>query len=208
MKFRKRMAILMLGLLLVPAVLYAQQQPSALHVEMQTTPAQSLTLAHLRVDLVLTEYSGEKKVSSLPYTIYVVAGDNNDLFSRRYWQSVRMGVRVPIATGPIVSSSPGVSTQFQYEDLGTDIDCGAAAEADGRYRIEAKIDRSSIYAPNQEASGDQMQMHVLANQPITRHFNSGFDLTLRDGETGEGISATDPFNGHVLKVAVTIHVVK
>jgi hypothetical protein len=41
-----------------------------------------------------------------------------------------------------------------------------------------------------------------------RNFNSGFDLVLRDGETGEGVSATDPFNGHVLKVSVTIHVVK
>ncbi|HEV2490443.1 MAG TPA: hypothetical protein VGT03_11585 [Candidatus Acidoferrales bacterium] len=201
MKLGAKAAGILFGLLILPVGLRAQQQ---------STPAEKPAMTHLRVELVLAEYSGEKKISSLPYTVYVAAGDDNDLFSRRYWQSVRMGVRVPIALGPQASSGVTASTtQFSYQDLGTDIDCGAAAEADGRYRIEAKIDRSSIYAPDEgESGGDRPQMNVVPHQPVIRHFNSGFDLRLRDGETGEGISATDPFNGHVLKVSVTIHVVK
>lgn len=200
MKLGAKAAGILLGLLILPVSLRAQQQ---------STPSEKPAMTHLRVDLVLAEYSGEKKISSLPYTIYVAAGDDNDLFSHRYWQSVRMGVRVPIATGPGAVSSAAVSVQFNYQDLGTNIDCGAAAEADGRYRVEAKIDRSSIYAPDEgESGGDRPQMNVVPHEPIIRHFDSGFDLKLRDGETGEGISATDPFNGHVLKVSVTIHVVK
>lgn len=200
MKLGLRLTGILMGLFLVAGMTRAQQQTGP-------APAPAPAVTHLRVDLVLMEYEGEKKISSLPYTLYI--GVAPEIGNHFFWQSLRMGVRVPIATGPSAVSSAATSVQFSYQDLGTDIDCGAAAEADGRYRIEAKIDRSSIYAPNEgESGGDRSQMNVVPHEPIIRHFNSGFDLRLRDGETGEGISATDPFNGHVLKVSVTIHVVK
>lgn len=188
MKLGTRLAGFLVGLLLVPGVVRAQQQ---------TSLAQAPAMTHLRVDLVLAEYSGEKKISSLPYTINVGVGEANH---SRQWQSLRMGVRVPVATN-------GEGTQFNYESVGTNIDCSASAEADGRYRIEVKIDRSSLYSPDEGAGGGD-QVHVNGTHPILRSFNSGFDLGLRDGEIAEGISATDPFNGHVLKVSVTIHAVK
>ncbi|HEV2340449.1 MAG TPA: hypothetical protein VGS15_01465 [Candidatus Acidoferrales bacterium] len=187
MKLRVKLAGILLGLFVLPVGLRAQQQ---------STPAEKPAVTHLRADLILAEYSGEKKTSSLPYTIYVAAGPR---LHDEPWQSLRMGVRVPI-------SMNDQGTQFNYYDVGTKIDCGAATEADGRYRIEVTIDRSSLYSPDQGSSGDQF--HVSGGHPVLRSFNSGFDLALRDGETGEGISATDPFNGHVLKVSVTIHVVK
>jgi hypothetical protein len=188
MKLGWRMAWILIGLLLVPVSMEAQQQ---------TTPPEKPAMTHLRMDLVLVEYAGEKKISSLPYTIYVGVGDTN--YSPQ-WQSLRMGVRVPVATN-------AEGTQFNYESVGTDVDCRASAEGDGRYRIEVKIDRSSLYSPDESASGGD-QIHVNGTHPILRSFNSQFDLGLHDGETAEGISATDPFNGHVLKVSVTIHVVK
>ena len=198
MKLGLRLTGIMLGMFLVAGMTRAQQQ---------TNPAPAPAVTHLRVDLVLMEYEGEKKISSLPYTLYI--GVAPEIGNHFFWQSLRMGVRVPIATDTGFDNGGRPKPQFSYQDLGTDIDCGAAAEANGQYRIEAKIDRSSIYPPNEGASGgDQPQMNVVPHEPIIRHFNSGFDLKLRDGETGEGISATDPFNGHVLKVSVTIHVVK
>lgn len=188
MKLGWRMAWILVGLLLVPMALRAQQQAA---------PPEKPAMTHLRVDLVLIEYSGEKKISSLPYTIYVGVGDHYHDTPR---QSLRMGVRVPIATGQ-------QGTQINYNSVGTDIDCLASAMSDGRYRLEVNINRSSIYSPD-DGSGGGEQIHVSGTQPILRSFDSGFDLGLHDGEVAEGISATDPFNGHVLKVSVTIHVVK
>ena len=185
----KRLAILMAGLLLVPGALYAQQQ---------ATPAQTPAMTHLRVDIVLSEYSGEKKISSLPYTVYVGAKDKEHPGAAK--ESIRMGLRVPVA-----SNSEG--SQFYYQDIGTDIDCWASTEGDERYRIEGNIDRSSIYSADESNPGGE-QTKTSAGHPVVRHFSSGFDLVLRDGETGEGVSATDPFNGHVLKISVTIHVAK
>ena len=191
MKFGKRMAILMLGLLLVPAVLYAQQQPIVLRVEQQPSVAKVSSMTHLRVDILLTEYSGDKKISSLPYTMYVGVRDNENQAGK---QSLRMGVNVAIAGGI-------------GEHIGTDIDCWTSAEKDGRYRIEGNVDRSSLYSADQSSIGTG-GAQLAGDRPVVRSFSSGFDLVLRDGETGEGVSATDPFNGHVLKVNVTIHVAK
>jgi hypothetical protein len=41
-----------------------------------------------------------------------------------------------------------------------------------------------------------------------RNFNSSFTLLLRDGQTAQVSSATDPISGEVLKVVVTLNVVK
>lgn len=183
MKFGKRFAMLLAGLLLVPGAMLAQQASSST----SQTPA----MTHLRVDLVLTEYSGEKKISSLPYTMYVGVRDREHPAGK---QSLRMGVNVAIAGGI-------------GEHIGTDIDCWASAEEDGRYRIEGNVDRSSLYSADQSSIGTG-GAQLAGDRPVVRSFSSGFDLVLRDGETGEGVSATDPFNGHVLKVSVTIHVVK
>ncbi|HKW89137.1 MAG TPA: hypothetical protein VJN21_10305 [Candidatus Acidoferrales bacterium] len=197
MKLAIRTAGFLAGLfLLVPGVMRAQQASSA--------PTTAMT--HLRVDLVLTEFNGEKKISSLPYTMYVLANPNHE-----NWESLRMGVKVAVADRPVpasVAANPNLqSVQFNWQNMGTNIDCFAQPEGDGRYQVGGKIDRSSIYSADQ-TGGAEEQPQVLGGMPIMRSFNSGFNLVLRDGETGEGVSATDPFNGHVLKVSVTIHVVK
>lgn len=185
MKVARSLTGILLGLLLVPGAMRAQSQGS---------PGQSPAMTHLRVDIVLTEFSGEKKINSLPYTMYVGVRDKDHSAGK---ESLRMGVRVPI----------GSAESFNYQNIGTNIDCWASGEEDGRYRIEGEVDRSSVYSPD-DASGGNGQTGIAGGHPILRSFNSGFDLVLHDGETGEGISATDPFNGHVLKVSVTIHVVK
>src|SRR5690242_9047168 len=86
MKMGWRMAWILAGLLLVPMTMQAQQQPA---------PAEKPAMTHLRVDLVLAEYSGDKKISSLSYTMYVGVGDRDHDAPR---ESIRMGVRVPIVT--------------------------------------------------------------------------------------------------------------
>lgn len=183
----RKVTALLLCLLMAPAFARAQEH---------SKPAgdSQASITHLRVDLVLTEYAGEKKINSLPYTLYVGVSTMP--------ASLRMGVKVPIATGPL----NGPSTQYQYQNVGTDVDVRAAKIDETTYRLNCSVQRSSVFSPNQSALPDEPRN--MATLPVLSNFSTNFEIRLRDGETGEGLSATDPFNGHVLKISVTLHVIK
>jgi hypothetical protein len=148
----------------------------------------------LKVTVVFTEYDGEKKLSSLPYALFLKADDSSHFVGR-----VRMGVRVPIWTG-------GKESAIQYQDVGSNLDCYAQAE-DGKYMLDLSLERSSIYPNSSEypaASKPDEQPH----QPLVRQFRANLALMLRDGQTTQNTVATDPLNGHTVKVEVTLNVVK
>ena len=44
--------------------------------------------------------------------------------------------------------------------------------------------------------------------PAFRNFTSNFNILLKDGQTAQYASATDPVSGETLKVDVTINVLK
>jgi hypothetical protein len=177
-------------LLMIPVTSRAQEQQ-------QEKKSNDQAVAHLRVDIVLTEYDGAKKISSLPYTIYTASEPT----PRRGSSNLRMGVRVPVPTGAEGSLS------FTYMDVGTNIDCYASSLGDGSYDLGVHVNRSSIYTATQGETGSK-EIHPRPDTPVIRNFNTQFDVALRDGETKEGTSATDPLNGHVLKISVTLHVEK
>lgn len=189
-----KVAPLVLCVLTAAAFVRAQEQP-------KTTANSPSIITHLRVDLVLTEYAGEKKVNSLPYTIYVGASDSvhHHAAGGAY---LRMGVRVPLATGPL----NGSSTQYTYQSVGTNIDVEADKVDDTTYRLDCTVERTAVSSPNGDASDGEPRN--LSTLPVLTNFSSHFEISLHDGETGEGLSATDPFSGHVMKVAVTLHVIK
>ncbi|MGH9731850.1 MAG: hypothetical protein ACRD4A_09125 [Candidatus Acidiferrales bacterium] len=186
MKLGMRIAGILMCLLMTSVGIGAQEQPKASNNE---------SITHLRVDVVLTEYNGDKKASSLPYALYVGVGDRDHHEASAF---LRMGVRVPISTG----------AQITYQNVGTNIDVYATNVGDGLYRLQFTVERSSVYSPEDAASAGQGTAHFGGNQPILRDFNSRFELNLHDGESKEGMSATDPFSGHVMKANVTIHVVR
>ena len=100
--------------------------------------------------------------------------------------------------------SGSVSSSFQYQDVGTDIDCTAYPVEGGTYNLNLRIVRSSLY----ESGVKTTTVPEIAQQPIFSHFNSDLSLDIRDGQTIQSTMATDPISGHVLKVDVTLHVVK
>ncbi len=137
----------------------------------------------LRVQVVFTEFDGDKKVASLPYTFTV----NADERRVRPNSQVRNGVRVPVSTG---------KDQYTYMDVGTNIDCSALQQDDGRFKLSMTIDRSSISPDSQ------------GGNPVVRQFRAEINPVLKDGQTIESIAATDPFSGHVYHVSVTLNVIK
>ncbi|HMD97176.1 MAG TPA: hypothetical protein VKM93_07600 [Terriglobia bacterium] len=155
----------------------------------------------LVVQVVFTEYDGEKKVSSLPYTLNVVSSKSSGSPGNSERVSLRMGLRVPIMVGG--SDKSGVSS-FQYQDVGTDIDCTAYPVEGAMFNLVLRVQRSSLY----ESGVKTNAVPEIAQQPIFSHFSSDLSLDMRDGQTIQSTMATDPISGHVLKVDVTLHVAK
>ena len=164
-------------------------------------PASEKAITPLRVQVVFTEFEGEKKISSLPYTLLVNADDRGP----SPFAAVRMGLRVPIET-----SSPGPGTkQVQYQDVGANLDGHAEKAADGRFYLRLNVEKSSVYAP---AAGQKPASvggnEIPSGQPIIQQFRSQVSLLIRDGQTIQSTVATDPVTGHTLKVDVTLNVIK
>lgn len=155
-------------------------------------------LTPVKVQVVFSEYEGEKKVASLPYTLLVSAPDD---LRRSQVSKVRVGVRVPIMTqgkdGPVT----------QYHDVGTYIDAHAAVLPDGKIVLDLNLRRSYIYSPQAEKTAPAFPV-TGDPTPIFRNFESELRLVFKDGETIQSNVATDPVSGRVLKVDVTLNVVK
>jgi len=151
----------------------------------------------LRVQVVFSEFDGEKKISSLPYTILVNADD------RGAPASMRMGLRVPIYT------STGDTKQITYLDLGTNLDGRAEKADDGRFVLKLGVERSSAYSPDPDRKTASLGVKDLnSGQPVIQQFRTNVNLLIRDAQTIQSTVATDPMTGHVVKVDVTMNVIK
>ena len=164
-----------------------------------TKPAETAkTMTPLRVQVIFTEFEGEKKLSSLPYTFFVNADERGVL------AAVRMGLRVPIETGSITQVK-----QIQYMDVGTNLDGRAEKTEDGRFLLMLNVEKSSVYRPGaSEKPASLGGNEISAAQPIVQQFRTQVNLLIRDGQTVQSTVATDPVTGHVLKVDVTANVIK
>lgn len=177
-----------------PAI--AQEKPTAPVEAPQATADAQIPL---RVQLVVSRYQGEKKISSIPYTLSVVANGRDST-------SVRMGIQVPVPTTVPKAGAEGFPpmTSYNYRTVGTNIDCTARTIDAGVFRLDLTVEDTSVFVPEKEgpvASG-------VAGVPAFRNFTSRFTLLLRDGQTGQHTAATDPVSGEVLRVDVTMNVLK
>lgn len=174
------------------ASLWAQEKPKT---EEKTEPRRDIT--PIRVQVILAEYDGEKKISSLPYTLLL-----NAERPRGGKASIRMGLRVPI-----VISGNETSKQFQYQDLGTNLDGWAGKTDDGGFDLHLAVERSSTYS-----SAGQKSVGIggaeVGTQPVIQQFKTEFDALVHDGQTLQSTLATDPVSGRVTKVEVSVTKVK
>lgn len=190
------LAVSLAILVLVVPRLLAQEKEKA---GGEAKPAQTeKTITPLRVQVIFTEFEGDKKISSLPYTFLVNADDAAAA------AAVRMGLRVPIET----SSNTGVK-QIQYQDVGTNLDGRAYKTEDGRFLLRLSVEKSSAYLPGaHEKPASVGGNEISSAQPTIQQFRTQVNLLIRDGQTTQSTVATDPVTGRVLKVDVTLNVIK
>lgn len=177
----------------VMATVVGAQEPAAAPAQPAVKPPAVKEAAKeqvpLKIQLVLSRYQGEKKLSSVPYALWVTANDN----AIRY-TSLRMGVQVPITTGASVT----------YRDVGTNIDCSVVSGLEGRFKVTLTVSDSSVYSADRE----RPESVASGGSPTLRSFTSSFSILLRDGQTAQYTSATDQVSGEVLKIDATLNVLK
>lgn len=155
--------------------------------------------ATLRVQLVISRFQGEKKTGSLPYTFVVTAGASS--------VRMRMGVDTPIPDFDSQERPDGTlkltQTGFKYRNVGTNIDCRARDLGDGRFWLELGVENSSAMP----GAGKEATTPAEA-APLFRRFETSLNPLLRDGQSIQTIASTDPVTGEVVKIDVTLNVLK
>jgi type II secretory pathway component GspD/PulD (secretin) len=150
----------------------------------------------LKVQVVITRYQGDKKISSMPYLLTMNVGQRSNL---------RMGTQVPVSVTTIDSKTtdgksippPGA---IQYRDVGTNIDCSAQSLDDGRFQMGITVDDSSVYGDDQAGTPK--------GNPSFRSFRTVNSMVLKNGETFQFTAATDKVTGETVRIEVTLTVLK
>lgn len=156
-------------------------------------PARSV-YTPLRLQVTISRYQGEKKISSLPYSLSIGIGGPRVQF--------RVGAQVPYAT---TSVNDGVKTpSYSYRDVGVGIDVtGQSMIEPGLYKMDINVSDTSV------SSSSQIQgAPTITGVPIFRNFNTGGTVILRDGQTTQLTAAGDPITGETMRVDVTLTVIK
>ena len=100
----------------------AQDKPApAVQDKPAASPAPRPSQVPVKIQLVLSRYQGEKKLSSVPYLMWVTANENRNT-------SLRMGVKIPVFSGGPTAGP------YNYQDVGTNIDCTVSTPPDGGYK--------------------------------------------------------------------------
>jgi hypothetical protein len=153
----------------------------------------------LMVDVTMSRYLGDKRLSNTPYSVSVIPGQKS---------SLRMGGDVPVPSTTFTpvkegekAASPLVS--YSYRTIGTNLDVSASASAEGQYLLTLTIEDHSIYPPELAPSTTK-----TTGAPAFRRFSSSNAIALRDGQTLDYTMATDRLTGEVYKVSVKLTVVK
>jgi hypothetical protein len=97
-------------------------------------------------------------------------------------------------------------SSYSYRSVGTNIDCTATYDeaTAGLFQLALTVSDSSVglEMPKRPGGG------IVPDVPSFRNFNSSFTALLRDGQTTQYTSATDPVTGELMKIDVTLNVMK
>jgi type II secretory pathway component GspD/PulD (secretin) len=149
-----------------------------------TTPGG--TSLPLRLQLVISKYQGDKKISSLPYSLSLNATGR---------ASLRMGADVPYATNQITDGKSIPS--YTYRSVGISIDGTVTVIEGGIHRVDLTVIDDSIDSQIKTPPSSSLA-------PVFRNFRTTGSVLLKDGQTTQLTTAADPISGEVMRVDVTL----
>ena len=186
----------------------------------QQAPQTGKKIPAARVSLVLERYQADKKVSSLPFSLWLTPQTASATQSSG---SIRIGVQVPIGSTTTTrgttsgnTTSSNVMAVPQYEDIGTQIDCRLfPTDQDGLFVLAIRLSDSSIYDPNAAREAALVARGLapakaspLPETPVFRNFTFDNSVQMRDGQTAEYVNAADKITGEIVKATVTLNIQK
>jgi hypothetical protein len=136
--------------------------------------------------VVISSFEGDKKVSSMPYTLLATANGSEVTF--------QSGSNVPIPS----SNGGGVS----YTNIGTTLRCTVTTEA-GSFKVSINFSDKTVVSnktPPTSANGPVRN----PDYPTLHDVNYISAVSIKDGETKQLISAPDKVTGEILKIDVTL----
>lgn len=162
----------------------------------------------LEVQVVISRYQSDKRVSSLPYVLSLKSGLVTTFRQPGQGAQLRLGSRVPIPTqvfAPPADGKPATTTSsVSYENVGTNIDCAATALENGRFEVSITISETSVVSDPQ----DLKAIPGSGVYPVFRSYQSTNTLFVKDGQTVQFTAASDRVSGEVVRVEVKLTVVK
>lgn len=161
----------------------AQEPPSRPGPQASATKP---TPVALRVSIVISRHLGEKQTSRLPFVLHGTSDATT---------AVRVTTTVPV---PQPSGSAAVP-MYQYNSIGTNLECRADELPDGRFRLTLTISDTGVGAPVAGQGAGPVTLPGFTNTAV---------LLVRPGQTTQITSAADKTSGEIIRVDVTLEVVK
>ena len=114
--------------------------------------------------------------------------------------TLKTGNRVPIATGSIVPGTSAAATQFQYLDVGFNVDT-TISERDGKLDLDIDSDLSGMVPPDPSAP-------TVGNNPILRQVRQSVRTTVVEGKPTIVTSMDDVSSKKTVQLEVTVTRIK
>jgi len=149
----------------------------------------------VKVQVVISRYNGDRKVSSLPYTIMAKVGNQVSMLN---------GMNVPIS---------GANGNAQYTNVGTTITCTVTSEG-GRFKVNLLVDDKNVVdtkSAQPGASAKPLEAPSLAKpleSPSFSDFSYQGVIGIEDGQTKQVTTAADKVTGEVIKIDLTLNLDK
>jgi hypothetical protein len=153
-----------------------------------TTATQAPTTS-VKLQVVVSKYDGDKKLSSLPYTLILVPGRSG---------SIRSGSEVPVPTTSLQGTpDKPATTSYTLQQIGTQIDATVNTTSDGKYNLKLTVtDRfAGTVEPQRVPNVPSFKNVVIASEAI-----------LANAETIQFTAAPTPTGNEIFKVDVTLTV--
>src|SRR5687767_381721 len=180
---------------LVATLILMTLAPSAAAAQPATTANAKSVVTALMVEVTIARYQGEKRLSSLPYTVGVSPDGER--------ATLRIGGSVPIPAASAAADGKTPPASFSYRSIGTNVDVIAKPVEDGRYRLVITVEETSVYAPD----GTAKNVLFVTGAPSFRSLQSSNAVTLRNGQSVEYTVATDRISGETARISVKLTVV-
>jgi Flp pilus assembly secretin CpaC len=114
-----------------------------------------------------------------------------------------MGADLPYSTVSNAEGKPHTQS-YAYRTVGIGIDVtGQIMMEPGVYRMDISVSDTSVAMSNQIQGSP-----AVAGVPMFRNFSTNGSVVLRDGQTSQLTTAADPITGEIMRVDVTLSVVK